>query len=61
MLHYVRGRFRDSSSDAVPLRLSLGEAELLEMETYHKAREVFLCYVILFYYLFSRRGRVNRD
>ena len=39
MLHYVRGRFRDTSSDGIPLRLSLGESELQQMESYHHARE----------------------
>ena len=41
MQQYVRGRFRDAGSDAIPIRLSLGEAELVEMESYHNAREVY--------------------
>ena len=40
MYSYVRNRFRDSMcTDAVPLRLSLGEAEIEQMNMYHEARE----------------------
>ena len=39
MMQYVRGRFRDSSTDAVPIRIAMGESELEQMDGYHKARE----------------------
>jgi hypothetical protein len=37
---YVRGRFRDSSTDTLPVRLSVGEAELEQMESYHTSRQL---------------------
>jgi hypothetical protein len=39
MMQYVRGRFRDSSTDAIPIRIAMGESELEQMDGYHKARE----------------------
>jgi hypothetical protein len=39
MLQYVRGRFRDTSTDAIPIRISMGEVELEQMNGYHAARE----------------------
>ena len=37
---YVRNRFRDSSTDTLPVRLSVGEAELEQMESYHTSRQL---------------------
>lgn len=39
MTIYVRNRFRESG-EALPIRLSMGETELEQMESYHASREL---------------------